>query len=402
MSQYYKQGFGLKQEAAPLIDERYKSSLVERMRAEGFTLSCPPFTFYLAEEFGFCYGVDKAVDFCFETRMKFPEKRIFLTNEVIHNPRVNHQMREMGIQFLASPKDYSMLQPEDVVLLPAFGATTQLMEQLKKIGCILVDTTCGSVVAVWKRVEKYARNGFTSLIHGKYDHEETRATSSQVLPYGGHYLVVRDMDEVEEISRFIQDGVGAEIIREKYKSKSSEGFDPEKHLKRIGCANQTTMLSTESLAAAERIKCALSQKFGEENLKDHFMHFDTICSATQERQDAIEKLLNEKPLDLVLVIGGFNSSNTSHLLEISEEKVPASYHISEASDLISLSEIRCKKLFQEEPGTIKQWLPKGIQTIGLTAGASTPNRVIEDVIHRFSDLNGLKISPQQSAVSSPS
>lgn len=390
MSTYFKQGFGLKQEVAPLIQERYKSLLIERMRQDGFQLSVPPFTFYLAEEFGFCYGVDKAIDFAFETRHKFPERRIFITNEIIHNPRVNTQLREMGIEFLDTQAKYADLKKEDVVLLPAFGAPVSQLEDLKKIGCVLVDTTCGSVVAVWKRVEKYAKNGFTSLIHGKYDHEETRATNSQALPYGGHYLVVKDMVETEEIAHFIETGEGTDVIREKYQHAASPGFDPERHLEKIGCANQTTMLSSESLAVAERIKQALVARYGDAQLKDRFMHFDTICSATQERQDAIMKLLAERPLDLVLVIGGFNSSNTSHLLELSEKKVSA-YHISEAEDLISLAEIRCKALTEKTARVVSGWLPKEAKNIGVTAGASTPNRVIEDVITRFLKLNDLTL-----------
>jgi len=390
MSTYFKQGFGLKQEAAPLIQERYKSPLVDRMRAERFQLVVEPFTFYLAEEFGFCYGVDKAIDFAFEARLKFPDRRIFITNEIIHNPRVNKQLQEMGIEFLDSPAKYRDLKKEDVVLLPAFGAPTSQMEELRRIGCVLVDTTCGSVVAVWKRVEKYAKSGFTSLIHGKYDHEETRATSSQALPYGGHYLVVRDFAEAEEIARFIEMGGDGGSIRGKYAKACSTGFDPKKHLVKIGCANQTTMLSSESLQVADRIKRALSARYGADHLNDHFLHFDTICSATQERQDAIEKLLAAKPLDLVLVIGGFNSSNTSHLLEIAEGKVP-SFHISEAEDLISLSEIRCKQVNEKAARVLSGWLPAGAKNIGVTAGASTPNRVVEDVIRRFLDLKGLQI-----------
>ena len=391
MSEYFKQGFGLKQEVAPLIAERYKSTLIEKMRQNGFQLSVSPFAFYLAQEFGFCYGVDKAIDFAFETRCKFPDRRIFITNEIIHNPRVNNQLREMGIEFLESSEMYRDLKREDVVLLPAFGAEVSQLEDLKKIGCVLVDTTCGSVVAVWKRVEKYAKSGFTSLVHGKYDHEETKATTSQVLPYGGHYLVVKDLKEVEEIAKLIENKEGGAKIRDKYCKASSPGFDPEKHLEKIGCANQTTMLSSESLQVAERIKQALTIRYGDANVRDHFMHFDTICSATQERQDAVTKLLAERQLDLLLVIGGFNSSNTSHLLEISEKTVPA-YHISEAEDLVSLSQIRCKAVTEKTAQLISNWLPQNAKNIGVTAGASTPNRVIEDVIRRFVELNGKSLS----------
>ena len=373
-----------------LARDYYESSLVERMRGEGFKLKIQSFTFYLAEEFGFCYGVDNAVTTAFRTRSENPDKKIFLTNEIIHNPRVNQELREAGIQFLDASKKYGELKKGDIVILPAFGISVPELRALKKTGCILVDTACGSVVAVWKRVEKYAKDGFTSLIHGKFDHEETRATCSQVVPFEGHYIVIRDIKEAEVVAKFIENGVGAQELKEQFKKAISSGFDPQKHLVKVGCANQTTMLSSDSLKIAERIEKAFIKKYGKESLSGHFMKFDTICSATQDRQDAVEKLIQNQNMDLILVIGGFNSSNTSHLLEIAAAKLPA-FHISEAGDLISINEIKCKQVDEKEPKIIKDWFPASAKNIGITAGASTPNRVIEDVIRRFLEIKNLRI-----------
>lgn len=379
----------IKNKAKQFIEERYSSVLIDKMRADGFRLEMPPFTFYLAEEFGFCYGVDKAVTKAFETRFAYPQKRIFLTHEIIHNPQVNKELKEVGIEFLDSPEKYQALRSDDIVLIPAFGISVSELERLKKVGCQLVDTACGSVVAVWKRVERYAKEGFTSVIHGKYDHEETIATSSQAVAHSGHYLVIKNMKEAEMIACFIERGEGAEEIRKQFKQAASPGFDPEKDLAKIGCANQTTMLSSESLEIAECLKKALAVRYGATELENHFRHFGTICSATQDRQDAVRLLIESKKLDLVLVIGGFKSSNTAHLVEIAEKNVPT-FHVSDADDLISLEEIRSKKPHEKEPRIISGWLPKNLKHIGITAGASTPNRVVEDVVRRFIYLHRIK------------
>jgi len=340
----------------------------------------------LAKEFGFCYGVDRAIDYAYETKAKFPGKRIFLTNEIIHNPRVNLKLQEMGIRFLFGPYAEGLsigdLQPEDVVIIPAFGTTTSELERLQKRGCTLVDTTCGSVMSVWKRVESYARDGMTSIIHGKFDHEETQATSSRATQYpGGKYLIVRDKDQTKKVCDTIEGKGNRNSFMKEFLQAVSEGFDPDTDLERVGCANQTTMLSSESLEIASMLQGAIQRRYGNEEAPKRFRHFDTICSATQERQDAVLSLCREG-VDVMIVVGGYNSSNTGHLVEMSLEYCPA-YHVKDASCLLSKDLIRHKKAFANEIIETTRWLPEEKITLGVTAGASTPNRVIEEVIHRI-------------------
>lgn len=384
-----RHGFGLKKEVSGAIISDYHSEIVEWLKSHDYVARVEDVEIHLAREFGFCYGVDKAVDFAYQTRVRFPDRRIFLTAEIIHNPGVNRRLLELGIQFLAGrykgDVGYEDLQPEDIVILPAFGASVEEIERLRARGCTLVDTTCGSVIHVWKRVEKYAQEGITAVIHGKYAHEETVATSSRVLKYpGGRYLIVRDREQAQLVCEFIRGRVGADRIREEFRNAMSPGFDPERDLERIGVANQTTMLSSESLEIAEMLRRALSDRYGEENLDAHFRSFDTICSATQDRQDAIHEL-GRKGLDLILVVGGFNSSNTSHLIEIAAQYTRA-YHIEDAADLLSAEEIRHKRWDRAEPEVAQGWLPARPMRVGITAGASTPNRAIGDTILRLLEL----------------
>lgn len=400
-----RHGFGLKPAITAGLNEDYYSEIIESLRAGDHTLTAGGLRLRLAKAFGFCYGVDKAIDFAYETRCKFPERRIFLTNEIIHNPRVNRRLVEMGVRILtgqhADGATFDEIHAEDVVLLPAFGVDAALLARLQAIGCLLVDTTCGSVVHVWKRVEKYARDGFTAVIHGKWAHEETVATCSRVTHAGGHYLVVRDETEARGVCDFIRSGAGATTmtaLEARFDRASSPGFDFARHLERIGCANQTTMLSTESLAIAEMIREALAERHGEAAIGEHFRSFDTICNATQERQDAVMELMREPP-DLMLVVGGFNSSNTGHLCEIAAQYCPT-YHVDEAARLVSPDEIHHRP--PEQAGATgagtkgaggkgvvgltvtRGWLPtRRPLEIGLTAGASTPNRVIGEVIERL-------------------
>ncbi|MBI4394949.1 MAG: 4-hydroxy-3-methylbut-2-enyl diphosphate reductase [Candidatus Omnitrophica bacterium] len=371
-----RRGFGLKQEILPLLEESYHSSLIDRIKASSYELNAGEITICLAQEFGFCYGVDRAVDLAYETRKRFPDRKIYLTSEIIHNPRVNAKLRELGIEFL---KTLDSITKDDVVLIPAFGTTVQDLEILKSKGAILVDTTCGSVVAVWRRVEKYAQDGFTSIIHGKFDHEETQATSSRATQYPkGKFLVVKDKEQAQKVCDFILGKLPASNFLEEFKRTASLGFDPETDLVRVGCANQTTMLSSESLEIAEMIQSAMRERYGAEELPNHFRHFDTICSATQDRQDAILKLARSG-VDLMVVVGGYNSSNTGHLCEISSEFCPA-YHVRDAEEIISRNEIHHKPAHHSEVVVSQNWLPRGKVRIGVTAGASTPNRVIEEVI----------------------
>jgi 4-hydroxy-3-methylbut-2-enyl diphosphate reductase len=391
---YVNKGFGLKQAITGRLTRDYHSDLVERMRREGFRLDEGGLSFRLAREFGFCYGVDRAVEYAYETREKFPDRRIFITGEIIHNPGVNQRLRDMEIHLLTRDPDgtrFEDLRGGDVVILPAFGVPLGDMEALRATGAVLVDTTCGSVLNVWKNVENYARDGFTALIHGKYDHEETHATSSRALRCaGGRYVVVRDLEEAEAVCRHIEGRGDREEFLHRFAASSSPGFDPDRDLERIGCANQTTMLSSESLAIAGRVRAAMAARFGDDEAARRFRSFDTICSATQERQDALIGLLAETALDLMVVIGGYNSSNTTHLVEIAIAKVPT-YHIRSAGCLTSGEQIRHQPLGRRDEVVTRGWLPRSPATIGLTAGASTPDVEIEKVIRRIASFRGLTV-----------
>lgn len=388
----FRNGFGLKSAVMEEIQADYHGPLVDMMRAQDYRLQIGPLTVLLAKEFGFCYGVDKAIDFAYQTRSQFPDKKLFLTAEIIHNPKVNRRLLEMGYVFLSgqySPEPAPEPQAGDIVVLPAFGATVEEVQTFRDKGCIVVDTTCGSVVHVWKRVEKYAKDGYTSVIHGKYAHEETMATASQVTAQGGHYIVVRDLKEANRIVGAIRGTENLDQLKRDFSHASSPGFDPHIHLQKIGVANQTTMLSSESLEVARLIGEAMKERHGAQDLPTYFRSFDTICSATQDRQDAIGAMVHEG-LDLLLVLGGYNSSNTMQLLTIAREHT-AAFHIEDAANLESPLMIRHKP-----PGihsseiTSEAWLPPLPSKIGITAGASTPNKAIHDTIVRLADMYGIR------------
>ena len=392
---YFRKGFGLKGAIEGALTADYHSQVVDAIRGAGYTLAVGDLTFRLAGEFGFCYGVDRAVEYAYETRTKFPDKRTFLVGEIIHNPHVNQKLAAMGVEFLRRPEgraeefDFNAVSANDVVILPAFGVTVRDFDRLRAIGCVLVDTTCGSVLNVWKRVESYARDGFTALIHGKNYHEETKATSSQVNKYpGGKYLVVRDMSEARIVCDYIEGRGTRDEFLKQFKGKMSPSFDPDRDLQRVGVANQTTMLSGESLAIAAEVGKSMARRWGDTALAEHFRTFDTICSATQERQDAVLKLIAE-PLDLMVVIGGYNSSNTTHLAAICAEKV-TSYHIEDAACIdVEDGSIRHRPVGAHTEETRQEsWLPAGRLRIGITAGASTPNNKIGETIERIAALRG--------------
>ncbi len=372
----------------------YRSELVERVRAGGCVLSADSLTVKLAKEFGFCYGVERAIDLAYAARKYFPpEKPIYLLGEIIHNPEVNDQIRNMGIQII-SPKpteeEMTRLHAGDVVMIPAFGTEVGTRKRLEEKGCVLVDTTCGDVMSVWKRVRQYSKESVTSIIHGKAWHEETKATSSQARAYGsGHYLVVFNLAETDYVCHYIVHGGDKQEFLEKFKGAYSQGFDPEQHLRAVGVANQTTMLRGETEEVQRRFKAAMETKYGAENVVEHFRFFDTICGATQDRQDALQKLLRE-PMDLLLVIGGYNSSNTSHLAEMGEAKLPT-YFIKNAAKMESDKLIRHYDQHAKKETETRDWLPSGKITVGITAGASCPNNLIEDVIHRLFELRGISV-----------
>ncbi len=391
---YFRKGFGLKREIEGTLADDYHSQLVDRIRAADNTLEVGDLTFRLAKEFGFCYGVDRAVEYAYESRTKFPDRRILLVGEIIHNPHVNDKLESMGITIVHRADDgqfdFSEVGPEDVVLIPAFGVRYADFERLREIGCVLVDTTCGSVLNVWKRVEQYARDGYTAVVHGKHFHEETKATTSQVTKYeGGKYIIVRNMEETGLMCRYIAGDVEVSEMEQAFGHKVSDGFDFTRDLERIGVANQTTMLAGDSVAIANRLSEALTARHGEDQLDEHFRNFDTICSATQERQDAILELI-EEPLDAVIVIGGYNSSNTNNLARICSKKV-TTYHISDATCIdTESSTIRHKPVDTEGEKEQADWLP-GLKRIGITAGASTPNNKMGEAIERILQMRGLAV-----------
>jgi 4-hydroxy-3-methylbut-2-enyl diphosphate reductase len=392
-STYFRRGFGLKSEIEVQLMADYHSAVVEALRRQQHRLVVGPLTFRLAREFGFCYGVDRAVDYAYETRLKFPDRTLYLVGEIIHNPHVNQKLRDMGVSFLARGDtgefDFSSIGADDVVILPAFGVTIGDFERLRQIGCVLVDTTCGSVLNVWKRVDNYARDGFTAIIHGKHYHEETKATASQVMRYpGGRYLVVLNMDEARIVCDFIEHGGDAEALGVRFAQGVSPGFDFERDLIRVGVANQTTMLSGESLAIAEEIRRSIERRYGATALAEHFRSFDTICSATQERQDAVVDLLQE-PLDVMLVVGGYNSSNTCHLAALVQSKGVPTFHIEDAACVEPASgAIRHQPIGTKQEERTEDWLGKA-RIIGVTAGASTPNNKIGETIARVCQLAGM-------------
>ena len=380
----FRKGLDLKHAVAGVLAESYHSDLVDRIKAQDFTYQAGRLTIRLAREFGFCYGVDRAVDYAYQTRRRFPDRAVFLTGEIIHNPHVNDQLRTMGIGFLSDPgQSIEQLGQDDVVILPAFGVTVAVLQQLERRGCTLIDTTCGSVLNVWKNVRRYAEGGYTSLIHGKMWHEETQATASHAVTYGGRYLVVLDDRETGAVCDYIRGNGDRKAFLARFGGAASAGFDPDRDLARIGLANQTTMLMSESLEIGERLKQAVLDRYGAAALAERFQAFDTICSATQDRQDAVVAMLAETPPDLMIVIGGYNSSNTCNLARICAARCPT-FHIADPDCLVSAESIRHRPVGAKTEVTT-DWLPKaGAVTVGLTSGASTPDNLVGAAVEKLS------------------
>ncbi|MGH9255033.1 MAG: 4-hydroxy-3-methylbut-2-enyl diphosphate reductase [Vicinamibacterales bacterium] len=383
----FRKGLDLKHEVAGVLAESYHSDLIEAIKHADFQYASGRITIHLAREFGFCYGVDRAVDYAYQARRRFPDRTVYLTGEIIHNPHVNAELRAQGIRFLTDTgESLDRITPADVVILPAFGVTIELLVDLQERGCILVDTTCGSVLNVWKNVKRYAEDGFTSVIHGKYWHEETRATASQALHAGaGRYLIVLDRDEAAIVCDYIRAGGSPDAFLARFDRATSPGFDPDRDLQCIGCANQTTMLSSESLDVGKMLQAAMRDRYGADAVPGRFRAFDTICSATQDRQDAVKALLDERHLDLMIVIGGLNSSNTCNLARICAQQV-ATYHIADPEGLVSGAEIRHKPVGRAQEVTASGWLPAGDVVIGLTSGASTPDNLVDAAIRRLEGM----------------
>jgi 4-hydroxy-3-methylbut-2-en-1-yl diphosphate reductase len=380
----FRKGLDLKHAVAGMLADSYHSDLVDRIKAEDFTYRSGRLTVRLAREFGFCYGVDRAVDYAYQTRRRFPDRAVFLTGEIIHNPHVNDQLRAMGIGFLSDAgESIDRLGKDDVVILPAFGVTVAMLQQLDQRGCTLIDTTCGSVLNVWKNVRRYAEGGYTSVIHGKVWHEETQATASHAVTYGGRYLVVLDDRETRVVCDYIRGGGDRDALLAQFGGAVSAGFDPDRDLNRIGLANQTTMLMSESLSIGEMLKQAVLDRYGAADLSGHFQAFDTICSATQDRQDAVVAMLAEAPPDLMIVIGGYNSSNTCNLARICAERCPT-FHIADPDCLVSAESIRHRPVGAKAEAVATGWLPPtGAVTVGLTSGASTPDNLVAAAVEKL-------------------
>lgn len=374
------------------VARHYQSSIVEKIRDRSGELTVGNTTVRLAQQFGFCYGVERAIDLAYASRRVFPDSRIFLIGEIIHNPEVNRQLVDMGIVSLPwqeMNESYDNLTSEDVVIVPAFGAPTSFMDKIEQRGCYVVDTTCGDVMKVWRRVRGYAKDGATSIIHGKAGHEETRATASRAQGEDGkgHYLIILTLADTDYVCDYIRGKGDKTAFMERFADAISPGFDPEIHLQRVGVANQTTMLKSETEEIQRRIRAAMVERDGD---AANFQVFDTICGATQERQDALFQML-DKRMDMLLVVGGYNSSNTTHLVEIGEEHLPT-FFIRDASCVKSLEEIVHYDIHhKEEVSSRYSQLLASDQpvTIGVTAGASCPNNLIEDTIVKVFELRGV-------------
>ncbi|CEJ43425.1 4-hydroxy-3-methylbut-2-enyl diphosphate reductase [Umezakia ovalisporum] len=383
---YNRKGFGHQAEVTTQLQSEYKSGLIQQIRHQNYILTQGDVTIRLAKAFGFCWGVERAVAMAYETRQHFPTERIWITNEIIHNPSVNQRMQEMNIGFIpveAGKKDFSVVETGDVVILPAFGASVQEMQVLYDQGCKIVDTTCPWVSKVWNTVEKHKKVAFTSIIHGKYKHEETIATSS----FAGKYLIVLNLQEAQYVADYILNGGEGEEFMQKFAKACSAGFDPDQDLERVGIANQTTMLKGETEEIGKLFERTMMQKYGTVDLNQHFQSFNTICDATQERQDAMLELVEEK-LDLILVIGGFNSSNTAQLQQIAAERGIPSYHIDSVERIKSANTIEHRQL-NGQLAMANNWLPNGKIIVGVTSGASTPDKVVADVMEKMFALKAL-------------
>lgn len=387
---YHRKGFGHGADVMGVMNTEYQSTLIQEIRQNDYCLERGDVTIRLAEAFGFCWGVERAVAMAYETRQHFPSERLWITNEIIHNPSVNQRLRDMQVGFIPlkeGEKDFTVVESGDVVILPAFGASVTEMQLLNDKGCTIVDTTCPWVSKVWNSVEKHKKKAYTSIIHGKYNHEETIATSS----FAGTYLIVLNLTDAQRVCDYILQGGDQTEFLAYFQNAYSQGFDPDHDLIRLGVANQTTMLKSETEQIGKLFERTMLQKYGPTELNEHFMSFNTICDATQERQDAMFKLV-EEDLSLMVVIGGYNSSNTTHLQEIAIERGIPSYHIDSAHRIGPGNRVEHKPLGHDLV-VLEPWLPDGKMTVGVTSGASTPDKVVEEVMERILAIKAGQLLP---------
>jgi 4-hydroxy-3-methylbut-2-enyl diphosphate reductase len=384
----------------PLVYRSPLISAIKKMRKDGdkmkkdfspTLLDFGPLKVYLARHFGFCYGVENAIDIAFRTIEENRNKRIFLLSEMIHNPQVNEDLKKSGVEFLQDNLGkqiipFENLTPDDIVLIPAFGTTLPIEQKLKDIGIQVekYNTTCPFVEKVWNRSEVIAKNEYTIVIHGKPTHEETRATFSHAAA-NAPSVVVKDMEQTKELAKYITGEKVTEQFYTEFKDQYSEGFDVNKHLERIGVVNQTTMLASDTQAIADYLKEVMGQKYklSEENVKDHFADTrDTLCYATNDNQTAVTGML-QTSADLAIVVGGYNSSNTSHLVELCEEKLPT-FFINSEEKILSSTTIMHYDFHTATELITQNYLPKkDVVSILITSGASCPDAVVQGVIRKL-------------------
>ena len=356
-----------------------------------------PVRFYIARHFGFCFGVENAIEISFKALEENKGKRIFLLSQMIHNPEVNKDLQERGITFIMDTEGnqllpWTALSKDDVVIIPAFGTTLSVEAQLAAIGLNVhkYNTTCPFVERVWNKAEKLGSEQHTIIIHGKPKHEETRATFSHSAVHG-HSIIVKDMKEAQLLGAVINGAASIDSFHSAFSGRYSEGFDPTLHLKKVGVINQTTMLANETQGIADYFKQVMVEKHGASAIKDHFADtHDTLCYATNENQDATYELLKQ-PADLAIVVGGYNSSNTSHLVELCESKFPT-YFISSADEIKSVETIHHFNYHQQEHLITNNFIPtKNPVNIILTSGASCPDSLLDKVLQKLvSYFNGCR------------
>ncbi|GMI31597.1 hypothetical protein TrCOL_g1865 [Triparma columacea] len=392
---YFKNGFkSVREEVKQDMEQQFVSETVGELKSNNNIIFRDNVEVHLAKDFGFCWGVERSIAMAYEARSHFPSKKLHITNELIHNPQVNGKLQDMDVNFIPKTggldggKDFSGVGDGDVVILPAFGASIDEMELFDSKNVEIVDTTCPWVSKVWNTVDMHQRKGLTSIIHGKYGHEETVATAS----FCETYLIVKNMEEAEYVARYIKGEGDRGEFMEKFKMAMSDDFDPDKHLEKLGLANQTTMYKKETRAIGQLFQKAQLSKYGPTDVASHYMEFDTICDATQERQDAIHDLVSTRSslnLDFILVIGGWDSSNTQHLLEIPLNAGLKAYHINEGGCISPDNKITHRAMDGEI--VTEEFMGKGKVVMGVTSGASTPDRAVQDALDRVFLLK--KINP---------
>mmetsp|Transcript_26778 Transcript_26778/g.53486 ORF Transcript_26778/g.53486 Transcript_26778/m.53486 type:complete len:470 (-) Transcript_26778:1386-2795(-) len=399
---FYRKGFkDVRPNVEKTMETQFKSPLVDELKTSNYVIERDGVRVHLAKDFGFCWGVERSIALAYEAVEHFPGRTVHITNELIHNPEVNDNLHKMNVQFIEKlgegKKDFSKVEDGDVVILPAFGASFEEMSLMNEKNVEVVDTTCPWVSKVWNTVDQHQRKGLTSVIHGKYGHEETIATTS----FCEDYICVKDYKEAEMVADYIVNGGDKEAFLKYFEKAVSKGFDPDTMLDKVGLANQTTMYKKETRAIGQLMQKAMMKKFGPVDAKDHYLEFDTICDATQERQDAIHELVenaSELDLDFILVVGGWDSSNTAHLLEIPQKAGIRSFHINKA-DCIGADNTITHRTMSGDIVTEKfiEDIEDAGKTVvmGVTSGASTPDKAVQDSLSSIFMLKKLQSGKEE-------